>query len=793
MNMYLTLLALFLIPTISYSDPNLYFLGDIEGNPAHLETLVREGVIKIQDGRIKLLTGSVVSVGDLLRRGDRGIETVHLIRTGITETMNLGADDFKVFGNIGNHDVNGLSFVLFSYAIDQNLIADYDKWANEKKYEEASKRLLSSRLWWWTEKMGLSDKVYNFWLELAENKSNRPRSEFLGPDNKLDTAKLTRIVSQAELAQQFLDYYSPGGDGFEVLKVLAPIMQFKDGKIITLHSGQPTRSNLGRIYGQAGYALEDLTNPRAMSNWVAAYKSFNAEHLNAIETLLREYKTLDQRQKQLNAEMLATGASFSTEKLAELKSANDKKTELATRMRDNHYIIWGDAGWDYTKGALALAPDSPIYPDKGVYSQSSLPGVPEGAVLNHLVMSGVELVIGGHIPVGDGPVARVGIDPITRKRVLFLTVDTSYSAKEGLEVTKVTDFGVEVKAETRYGDRYRVDYLFEEERNKLRLSSHPADRDRLEAMERYGYAVDGGYIISGNLTKIVDGQEVIDYENFLLIKQEGYNFSYKKTSKYGIEESIKNGTYEIPNSDLKTLRVNAKLKQAATLKALGKNDLTMKQYNEMIANKHLWLLSGPSLASLDPVRDTNPKALKEFYENFRNDLRQVELDKEVVFLGGGSKGLETEMVVIILEENARRISQGGKAFEMIGHITGVTPDREIDPNMKNYLRLDAYYWDDYLEEVYKTLIKAAKNGYRPKSFQADFAGGGGILPNQILRDTLAMLAKLRRITTESKVQVRLNEKLNKLNADGTPVLSGTDKSIAKLKSGEAFFDIKNNA
>ncbi|MGZ3770249.1 MAG: metallophosphoesterase family protein [Bdellovibrio sp.] len=730
-----------------------YYLGDIEGNMNQFDTLVKAGVIKIERGEIIFVNKSdnIVAVGDIIRRGPHGEEILQMLMRSK-----------QVHSVIGNHDINGLSYVVYSIAIDEGLIPDYNKWAEEQKLTPEQAKSSGNKLWWWMNKLGLQDKVTNFWIEQAIKASGKNYEEFL-TDRKPDLKKLGEVISGNKIADAFFHVHAPGGDNFEYLREMAQPMHIsEDGRVLTFHSGQPTPANFGKVSG-VGYV--DITSPEKLLEWQQAMSDFKHNHLNLITSYINEYS-----------------------KIKNNPNSIQRRKELAKLLWDDRFRIWGDAGWDHSKNTFAIDADSFIYPDKRVFSDTALPGIPDPQTVNKIVKGGVEVVIGGHFPVGAGPVARIAVDKETGKRVLFLTIDSSYSPVEGNAIIKMEkDGSIKVEARTVDSRRYVMEYPKSSELERLISSQDPKEKARGEALSRYGYAADG-YIIIGNVVETVNGEDVVNYDNFMLVRQDGHNFSYKTVDIWGIMDAIKLGKYDVPKVDFKELRKNAKDAQKQMLANHDRADLSLKDLNNLFAdNSKIHLISGPSESSFEPLNRTNGTVVENYLREFEGRLRGYDPHEKVLILGGGTKGLESEMLKRMEKVSAERVKAGGVPFEAVGFITGVTSERDLedakktsgDLIVKKYYRLEAFYWDDYWGEM----LKIVNNAHAKKPFTQitlEFGGGGGILPLQILRDTMPFIKKVGKVA-----KVILNKGLNQIK-EGQVVKSGTDKSIEQIFEGTQY-------
>lgn len=761
MQKILILLFSLLIGITSFAEE--YYLGDIEGMMNQFNTLIERGIIRIVGNHIEFTNpeDSITFVGDLQRRGPDGIKILTLFR----ETHRINPKQIKAV--IGNHDVNGISFVVYSVAIDEGLIPDYLKWATENKIQDNKLYSQENKLWWWMHKFGLQDKVASYWIEKAIEKSNKTPKDFY-TEGKVDFKKLALIVPNNDLAESFFKFHAPGGEAFEYLRTnTEPMHQSEDAKVLTFHSGQPTEANFGKI---SGVGLIDINSPETMREWNEATSKFKHDHLNLITGYLSDYFSLKKEKKQNDAVKL-------------------KLKDLAQKLFDNRFRTWGDAGWDHSKNSFAIDADSFIYPDKRVFSDTSLPGIPSAATIHKIVLAGIEVIVGGHFPVGDGPIGRIAIDKITGKRVLFLTIDSSYSALEGNAVIKRDKDGTfKVESKTRAGMRYVLEYPTAEKLEKMINSTNEAEQKKGKALARYGYAVDG-YMILGNVVQNINGTDVVDYDKFIIARQDGYNFTYKEIDIYGINDAERLGKYGVPEVDFRKMRENAREAQKQMLVTYNKNDISKKELFEKLKGKSIHIISGPSESSFEPLKRTNESAVKSFLADFESRIRAYGANEKVVFLGGGTKGLESAMLEVVDKVNAERTKNGQTQFETMGFITGMTFDRDLDSSksysgediIKDYYRLEAFYWDDYIAELYKLLASVHKKNKLNK-IVAEFGGGGGILVKQILRDTLPMLKIFKNV-----FKIILNVGLNTINPDGT-VKSGTDKSLEQINGGKEYLN-----
>jgi len=189
--------------------------------------------------------------------------------------------------------------------------------------------------------------------------------------------------------------------------------------------------NLGVVPGIPRRAYETYGADEWVDRWAADLENeFKQSERSSLESLLVEFD-----------QAYGSGASVSS-------AARD----IAGRIMALHLRKYGDAGWDPVLQKLEYVADSVVYPDKRVSSETEVPGLPEPEVIDLLAGAGVQMVLGGHVPVGDGLIVRLGHSQAHDRMVRFVMLDTSYSPVEGRQVVRIDpDGSILARIRTRDG------------------------------------------------------------------------------------------------------------------------------------------------------------------------------------------------------------------------------------------------------------------------------------------------------------------------------------------------------
>ncbi len=743
-------------------------VSDIEGIKRHWDTLIQNKTLTF-DKATQLMEminpdNRLWFIGDLMRRGPHGKATYKYV-------MNLiSNNDGSSLGLIGNHDGNILSFISTVANIELGANEEYEEWVLKQLKENSKfKQGRYAQMQWWSEKFGLKDKALNWWIEsAAEVKGVDPlNSDFqkLISNNagEISVEKLAQILNPEEMAEEFYRFCSPGGLGFEYLRKanLITVVDSEDQiRTILLHSGTLTKGNLGVIPGANAKYYEMYPNEDWLKKFEKDVNAWKDEGLNRIEGLL---------------DKLNNKASFS---LSEQK-------EFARELGKVHLIKYVDAGYDSVTRTLEYEANSLVYPQKHLQKYSNIPGTFSQEVTDLLTSDLVHVnnVYGGHIPVGDFAVLRKAYSVKNGKFINILLGDTSYSPVEGNGTLKFRSDGyIKVTGQSRDGISFVSEVLPEKTYAQYLASGDEALIKKARQLEKIGMVADG-YLIVGFESRLdpMTNEIVPDYDKYILLKQDGYNFDYKMVDIWGMEEFLKHNELKFPVSDLSDAYKKAYLNKQKMLETHEKVSLTDKEFSELLNGKKVIISSGPANASLDPVLDSvngNPDHVKAYLDDWRAYLLSLPGDEEVILVGGGTSGLEELKNKVAAEVNEVRALKGQKSFEIVGVITGVTGGSELDKNVQKFVVSHAFFWDDYFPELMK-MIDDTEN---IKSLRLEFAGGGGIIPNQIDH---ARNLKMQGMDMEIVLGQGLSSKTGKRS------ISGTDKVInAALENPMGSRDIK---
>lgn len=766
-------------------------IGDVEGMPRHIETQMRDGILgwDQQDGwRILDPKATLLINGDLMRRGPFAIRATR----AALEIHRKQPDQIKL--NIGNHDGNILSWHLAHMRIRAGIDQNYLRWLKTQNRGTS----LASQLFYWSENMGLREKVLNFWLEsvLIDHYKERPNQtsskyadQFITQQNgrtAVDPIKLSLLMTEDAMAQAFHRWVSPGGEGWELLRV-AKLRDHKtfngfDTIVDFSHSGSSTPDNWGVIptiserYLDSGSTVE-------YTRWIKDMdKDFKLAQLSQMESLIAQARsTSDPR-------------------------ALSKLAEAYTRMELLHTT---DSMWSTTLPEIPASEfhrsDSQVYNDPRMEKESGLPSIAEPHILTQQVRSGLSVTIGGHRPIGRVATLMVGFDPLTKKRVLSIYHDTSYSDLEGHNLIRVyangavrivglTDKGEAMVMEHpgdkllgRWADEIRP---FQTElvnaAKEWRKPNLPEEITKkatlVDRYNRVGRVVGGRLIIGFATKKAPDGSLVADYDRYITLRKEGRNFMYQPVDIYEMQAfESNNGELAYPQADLTDMMLNAEKEKAERLRKAGLTVLSEQQFQEALAGKIVIDLAGYSANISQVQRD--PEGHRNITRSmiaFRHSLFSIPLQESVVFLTGGTAGWESMRTRIINEVNLARVRAGGKPFEMVGCAALVFGLGEVDTNLKKMFLLPrTFSWNDFKSNLIRQHVLPSK----ARQIVLSLAGGGGIIGTQ-LQQALDYAKQDRRVTVrlERGITVQPGDRSHKNRSAVDKFLDRVDRGEVKLPS-----------
>lgn len=729
-------------------------VGDLEGMIQSWKTMARMQLIRFEDGAPRLGDdgSELLFLGDYMRRGPFGRRTVEWVTRLVDE------NPARVLAVLGNHDINPVSLVTMLPALELGMIPAYEA----SRAERGAESTLGDRVTWWARDYGVQDKLQNWWIERAARELGtspahaRFRARITSPDAegrpRVDEAKLEAIVPREVMAADYVAFVSPGGAGWELVEKL-PMLRVRasgDQKWLVMHSGSPSMGNLGVVPGGDGRWYEKYGPGEWVERWAAALdEDFKKPDLALARRLLDEYHAA------------AAGSA----------EARAKATALLERVYLPRY---GDAGWDCAQQKLTTTADSVVYPDKKEFELSSVPGLPAQEVTDRLAAAGVTMVLGGHTPVGDGVLVRLGVSE--HGVVRYVLADTSYSPVEGEQKVRIRpDGSILARVTTREGLKVVVDLPSEREIAELLAAEEgSARRFRGEQMRRIGKVLEG-HVVMGFAVK-PGAQWAPDYENLVVMRQDGFRFSYRVVDRWAVADAVARAGGSLPyaRANLDALYAEAYEGQRALLKAHGKADLDDAGLVARLAGKKVYVSSGPAASSYSRVlgHEAGARTAAYYLKEWRAWLEALPDEEAWVFLGGGTTGVERAKNEVVAAVNEARRARGATPFEVYGAITGVTRGDELDPNVDAFAATRAYYWGDYFAELL-ALLEAARAADPATELTIEFAGGGGIVHAQI-GEALAFRAR------HPATRVVLTGGLNPAGKDGAIRPSATDRRIAEL-------------
>jgi hypothetical protein len=681
---------------------------DIEGTVAHIRTLEKNGDVIRVNGQYQAAPGRKIwVVGDLMRRKPHGQYAVNF-----AEEMRRNSPFNSYAETGGNHDYNILSLLTLLPTLEAGADPTFNEWVVKHGLSHTDR---SAQVNWWAETRGLQDKIQNFWIEEAakvvgvDPMNADFQKSIQTADGKVSAPLLEKIVPESKMAQSFVQFCEPGGKGFEHLKTADLIYLFDspDGvRYIVFHSADPTQGNLGVIPGAAFKYYEQYEGQDWQKIWAKDLNAWGHQELATIERLYKKIRSLQ-------------------------PISPATRVSLADELRQIHLVRYADAGWDPKLGKLTYDANSVVYPNKHVLKYNALPGVPPPQVADLLLSSGVEqvVIVGGHYPIGDSPVVRKSYSFKYKKFVTLISGDTSYSPVEGNErVALRSDGSYRIVSHTRSGLPVVSEAASPKDLAAWKASSDDALKFKASQLEKLGMMVNGYLIIGFEGEAKPDGSVVSKYENFVLLRQEGRTFTYKVVDRWGME-GLK---LSYPVNDLTHAYQEARVENKKMLEAWGKEALEKEAAIQRLGGKQVIVISGPANASMRPVMDSetgNRGNVEAFLKAWREKLLALPADANVVIAGGGTTGLESMMQEVRAQVNEVRKSLKMTEIGEMGFNTGVTGGEELDPNVKHFYPLEAFYWEDYWAELFSLLSKADVKG--PISVQ--FGGGGGIVTKQIVQ------------------------------------------------------------
>ena len=747
-------------------------IGDIEGKSVHFKALAAEGHIKwnAAQNRWDIVNPNVILVfnGDVMRRGPFGIRANRAI-------LDL-AERFpkQVRVSLGNHDGNILSFFAVQAEIESGLVTEarlaekYAEWLKKNGARDS----LSSQILFWAQRMGITEKIDNFWLEMVllklgagENEIESPlekqfwRTEATGGKKsaKLDRAALERVVSLDAMAAEFYEFIRPGGRADGAWKLLEKAklhdaITGKDSKggrtIITIsHSGLNSRDSFGVVPTVTARYIVTGENQTLIAD---PKRGLDPQNPNPTRYF---FAWLQDLEKSFKIEQLQGLAA----KIAEFRAT--PKTDVARRQTLAQYI-WNfeiihnvDAKWSEVTGAFYRT-DSQVYPDPKQITDNSLPAISEPPILTAEARIGVVGKLGGHKPIGDFATYMLGFDPVTGRFVGSLFHDTSYSPVEGnnrvemwengaTRVTGYTRDGLEMVMERpgqetlRDWEKIASDFkkkaadALAKTGEKLEPSKEVAAIiDRVDRYSRLGRVAGGRLVVGFAAKKAADGTKTVDYDTYITLVQEGHTYTYEKVEVWGlIEYEKKTGPLEYPQTDLTKMMEKAEAEKAAALRKLGKKVIDRAQFDQAVDGKKVRMLFGPAANFSQVLQDADgARYVPQSLAALRNELMAVPANEALVIVAGGTLGWEAEKTKVAKEVNQARIAASAKPFRIIGAAALVFGLGEIDPSVDEFFLIPrTFYWGDFY-------VKLMNNHLLPSKMTGmlhDFGGGGPIVNDQI--------------------------------------------------------------
>lgn len=762
------------------------FIGDIEGVPKRFEQLKQEGrIIRNGDSWDLAKDHSLVFEGDLWKRGPYGIRTVNWVRDLLTKN-NKDASRPRVVLALGNHDLNTISLIQWYSKMELGEHEPFNKWLKEKNLPNNQ----MSRIDYWAEWNGVQDKIEWFMVEKVADKlgvdpTDKAFAEKYYPKNKPDVELLKQVVSKESVYSDFLDFVKPGGPVWDLYRKGSVVKTWTDksgAKFLAWHSGNLSQANFGVVPGSSHnyFDYDRLTSlppgqakkeaSIAFDKWADDYNAYVNSELDDIEKQWGELKGKNGKKDIV-------------------KSESSKK--VAQKLYTNRMAALADAGWDPKTKKLNFEANSLVYPDPRFFKDNSIPGLPEQKIVDILGIVEVDYGISGHQPVGDGMIHRTAISK-NKHSVQLLLTDTSFSPIEQEDVVVVKDGALHFEAKTKEGYNLVIDRPsnqtlkgWKEEiakfnlltaEQKAQLSEEEVKRvksliHKVGAFDKLGM-IANGWLITGFEGKLnpATGLMEPDLDKFILFQKNGFKIEYKIVDIWGLEGA----KLEPASADLRQMAINASKAKVEELQKHDKQVLKVQDVLRLIKSKNIMVTSGPALNSLNKALK-NPEAeqfLAKHLKEFEEWLRAIPADDEWVFMGGGTQGFEEEKNKVIAKINIERAAAGKKPFEIVGLATGITGGSELDPNVKKYYNLKAFYWDDYQKEMLNILDNKSS---RPKSITFDFAGGGGIVTQQ-LKETAAFVRE------GNNARINLIPGLTPHSVTGVP----TADDLKKMAATDAF-------
>ncbi len=765
-------------------------VGDIEGQGIHFEALEAEGLIKWDHAhqRWDLVDRNVILIfnGDFMRRGPYGARAVEFV----LDLLNRYSDNVRV--SIGNHDGVALSLVAIKAEIEAGLNVRYSPWL-QKSGRQAN---LASQILFWADEMAIRERVDNYWLEQVILKRGANKKDAHSPleqefyeevevngkkVRRISYQALNRVIPEAEMAQGFYDFHRPGGSPNGVWKVLekgtlAGVFHGKDtnGRPTVIwysHSGMVSRSSLGVVPGEEGRYVKigdgvlkqnhaeglhhGLTKQEYFSRWLKAVNSgFKDGQLGELRVLLEKFNALLEKPS-------------TPENIAE-------RADLFRRMNNLEVIHNLDAGWT-AKYGLQYRSDSLVYPPPRAFGADNLPALPDPAELAALIAVEIEMMIGGHKPIGDVAFASMGVDPATGRALWSVFHDTSYSPVEGTNRVTIWENGaIRIIGTTRDGktivfERPGKETIakWEKEvapwRQKIQAAKDNAKPGesppkielpedikmkltRLDRYSRLGLVAGGRLIVGFQMVTEKDGSRHVDYDRYITASQDKkYQISYEETSVYGLMEFEKTGRLQQAQSDLRTMMKKAESEKSEILRQSGKEILDVRGFIKALNRAVVYFHSGPS-ANYSKV--LNDSVAKKYIDTkslpaFRQHLLAIPAhEKAVIIVGGTAPGWEAEKTKIAVEVNEIRIKEGKSPIRVIGAAALNFNPGEMDPNIKEFFLIPGtFYWADLLGKLLNNFVLKS----RALAIHLNFGGGGAAVTDQ-LHETLEIGLKDRRVT-----------------------------------------------
>lgn len=784
-------------------------VGDIEGKGVHFEALVNEGLIKWDALKrrwdLTKFDTIILCNGDFMRRGPFG-------RRAMEAAIDLQKRYPKfVKISLGNHDGNILSYLVVRAELDSkiptNIRSEYDQWLHKNGVQDSR----ANQLFFWGRKMGVNDKVENFWLEevliklgAQPNETESPLTErFYDSKGKLDYQKLAQVIPAEEMATRFYDFVRPGGveNGnwrlLEIAKLAGAIVDRIDGKRTIIeysHSGMDSIDNYGVVptisdkYVQINGKQNLANNPKRGMN---PHKPNDfAYYLQGLRDLDRDFKLAQLNGIKATLGQISALHENETERLKELVESL-RKFELVYNVDS----LWSDATGSYYRS------DSRVYPDPRQIKDNSLPPISSPEILTAKARIGVVGSAGGHRAIGDIAAVMTGYDPVTETEISDLRHDTSYSPVEGNNTPEMwTNGAVRVSGRTRDGVEVVIEKpgnnttkkwraLEKEWKQKVSQAKErgetleiPADiKKKIDRLERYSRLgkVAGGRLVMGFVRKMQGDKLVTDYDEYMTVRQVGRDFIYQQIDIWGLMEyEQKTGPLEYAHADLTEMLKNTEKEKSEGLKKLGRTVLTEGEFMTALEGKTVISASGPAANYAQVLQDPtaaeyiNKKSLPAWKEQLLN----IPGSEEVVLLVGGTEGWEAEKTKIAAQVNEIRRSKGQTQIRIIGAAALVFGLGEIDPSVREFFLIpDTFYWNDYLPNLMENHVLKS----RAKSIHFDFAGGGGIVGDQIL-------LAVKWAENDPRITTTLEKGITVVPGDTTHKKRGaSDKFADKVMSGNA--------